>query len=226
MCGRYTTEIETDERALFRMLLRAEFNTPTLAPGFALKNGIAEIPHTPTAALSLRTGGGCEVFPSDIAAVLTMKAGETSPDAYLYRWGYPTEINGKKRLLINARSESAEEKTLFAESLVHRRCVIPTAGFFEWMHNAGKADPHKKFRFNQTHGGMLYLAGLYRRSFACDEHEFVILTRNANASMAPIHDRMPVILRAEHVAEYLYSAENAKRLLCETPPMLVKRLVS
>ncbi len=225
MCGRYTTEIETDERALFQMLLRAEFNTPSLAPGFAAKNRTGKA-HTQTAALSLHSARGCEVFPSDIAAVLMLHAGETAPDAHLCRWGYPTEWNGKQRLLINARSESAEEKTLFAESLACRRCVIPTAGFFEWMHNGTKADPHRKFRFNQTGTGLLYLAGLYRPSFVREEQEFVILTREANASMAPIHDRMPVILRPEHVAEYLFSAENAKRLLRETPPVLVKRLVS
>jgi putative SOS response-associated peptidase YedK len=74
---------------------------------------------------------------------------------------------------------------------------------------------------------MLYLAGLYRPSpFLSGLHEFVIMTRAANDSMAPIHDRMPVVLREEHIDEYLHDTASAKKLLCETPPMVVKRLVS
>ncbi len=228
MCGRYTTEIETDEAELFRILLRAEYNTPALARCFAAKNGLsvgggAQPSMSLTAPTSVRRG--CEVFPSEAAAVLTLDAEAQSPDAYLFRWGYPMELDGKKRLLINARSESAAEKALFSESLACRRCVIPTAGFFEWMHVSGRADPHRKYRFNQSGTGILYLAGLYRPSPLKEEHEFVILTRDANASMAPLHDRMPVVLRGEHVEEYLSSAQSARLLLRETPPVLVKRLV-
>lgn len=232
MCGRYTTEIETDERELFRMLARAESNTPPALRALTEKQTAGRIPG--------------EVFPSDAAAVLASRnpshaaaqtGWQSGVDAYRFRWGFPIEINGKKRLLINARQESAAEKALFAACFPNGRCVIPTAGFFEWMHVNGKADPKQKFRFNLSDTGIVFLAGLYRDAITgiqpdTDQagmsgyREFVILTREANASMAPIHSRMPVILRAEHVEEYLADTQSAMRLLEETPPILVKRLVS
>ena len=210
MCGRYTTEIETDERELFRMLARAEANTNS------------------GSAVSMTSGKPLvrEVFPSEPAAVLTADAGG-GIDVHLFRWGYPTEIAGKRRLLINARSETAAEKPMFSDGLLYRRCVIPTAGFFEWAHVGGRADTDRKYRFNLPHTGILYLAGFFRPSYtAAGTCEFLILTREANVSMAPIHDRMPVIVREEHIAEYLADAAAARQLLYETPPMLLKKLVS
>ena len=74
---------------------------------------------------------------------------------------------------------------------------------------------------------MLFLAGFYRKSDQNpNETEFIILTREANDSMAPIHHRMPVILRKEHIEEYLLNTDAARVLLNETPPVLIKRLVS
>lgn len=205
MCGRYTTEIETDERQLFEILARAEQNSGMSAAPLAR-----------------------EVFPSETAAVLVAGT-DRAVDAVLFRWGFPAGQNGG-RLLINARAESAAEKPTFAPHLqLGRRCVIPTAGFFEWAHpgDRRRADLSQKYRFNLPHTGVLYLAGLYRPSLtAPDGCEFVILTRAANDSMAPIHDRMPVILREEHIGEYLGDAASAAGLLAETPPVLLKRLVS
>ena len=214
MCGRYTTEIETDERELFRILERAEQNTRTNP----ILRASTDAPIT--------TVHGREVFPSEEAAVLAVGE-QGGTDAFLFRWGFPSEIGGKKRLLINARAESAAEKPLFAPHLQCRRCVIPTAGFFEWEHHGGRADPTRKYRFNLPQTGILYLAGLYRPSDAINgEWEFVILTRETGDSMAPIHDRMPVVLRREHVGEYLADFRSAQMLLYETPPVLIKRLVS
>ncbi len=213
MCGRYTTEIETDEKELFRLLARAEETVSSFAAG------AGSVGQRANAALPR------EVFPSETAPVIIGDA-NGNPDAFFFRWGYPMEINAKKRLLINARSETAHEKAMFAESLLYYRCVVPTAGFFEWQHTNGKADARRKYRFNRTDTGILYLAGLYRTSVRSGEREFVILTREANVSMVPIHDRMPVILRAEHIAEYLGDAHAAVQLLSETPPLLFKKSVS
>ena len=201
MCGRYTTEMETDERQLLEILMRAE------------QNGGTSVQR--------------EMFPSEAAAVIAVGT-DGRTDAFSFRWGFPTAQKG--RLLINARAETAAEKPTFAPHLqLGRRCVIPTAGFFEWAHVGARkqADPAQKYRFNLPHTGILYLAGLYRPSqSAHGGYEFVILTRSANDSMAPIHDRMPVIVREEHIGEYLGDAASAERLLGETPPVLIKRLVS
>ncbi len=213
MCGRYTTEIETDERELFQMLARAEQNSRTASvPLFSSDVSVAVL--------------GREVFPSDTAAALAVDA-NGAIDAFLFRWGFPSLFDGKRRLLINARSEHAAEKPLFAPHFIRQRCVIPTAGFFEWAHSGSHTDPSRKYRFNLPQSGMLFLAGFFRESpTVTNEREFLILTRDANDSMAPIHHRMPVILRREHIEEYLLSTVSAQMLLNETPPVLIKRLVS
>ncbi len=216
MCGRYTTEIETDERELFRILARAEKNR-----------------YDPSAAhlsndTSITAIGGREVFPSDTAAMLTADS-MGNIDAFFSHWGFDADIGARHRLIINARSEAVPERPMFAPHFHSHRCIIPTAGFFEWAHTGVRADPDRKYRFNLPHTGILYLAGLYRPVLDVmgkQRLEFVILTRDASDSMRPIHDRMPVIIRCEHIQEYLGDTAGAGRLLSETPPVLIKKLVS
>ena len=209
MCGRYTTDIETDEEELFQVLRRADVNTPEAAAYLGV---------------SAR-----EVFPTDPAAVIfgrdpsRLAAGGARYGIRYFRWGYPME----KRTLINARSESAEEKAIFSASLPMRRCVIPTAGFFEWSHTGERI----KYRFNLPDSGILYLAGLYRpmavpdARFSDVRQEFVILTTEANASMADIHSRMPLILLPEALDSWIYDTSSAMRILHSAPPELVRKAV-
>ncbi len=214
MCGRYTTEAETDERLLFQIFVRAEQNRSSAAT-----------PHLSSNA-TVTAISGREVFPSDTAAVLTTGI-SCEIDAFLYRWGFSSSFGGKQRLLINARSESVSEKPSFAPYFLRHRCVIPTAGFFEWAHNGIRTDPTRKYRFNLPQTGIMFLAGFCRPAeHNANTSEFIILTREANDSMAPIHHRMPVILRPEHIEEYLLNTASARMLLKETPPVLIKRLIS
>jgi putative SOS response-associated peptidase YedK len=119
-------------------------------------------------------------------------------------WGFPQW--DKKGVTINARSETAAEKKMFAKPLVERRCVIPSTGFYEWSHDSGK--PKEKYLFNMDGGPMLYMAGLYT-TFANSGKEgalsdrFVILTRDANQYMNDIHNRMPVILHKNELTQWL-----------------------
>ena len=86
------------------------------------------------------------------------------------------------------------EKPAFATSFRLRRCAVPCTGFFEW-------DAHKtKYRFRLPGCGGAYLGGIFRE---CDSlPQFVILTAEANDSVRPIHERMPVILPAEAVGDW------------------------
>lgn len=74
---------------------------------------------------------------------------------------------------------------MFRKSVLERRCVIPTTGFYEWGPGAG--GKKRKYRFNLPGERALYLAGLWNE-FA-GERKCVILTTAANASMEGIHDR-------------------------------------
>lgn len=96
--------------------------------------------------------------------------------------------------LINARSETVTEKPSFRNAFKRRRCLIPADGFYEWQKLNGGKQP---MYIHGADGRPLALAGLWEvwqepegtRLQTC-----TILTTTPNELMAPIHDRMPVIL--------------------------------
>ena len=124
-------------------------------------------------------------------------------------WGITSR---DKKLIINARAESATEKTMFSESIKNRRCILPAAGFYEW--DAGKT----KFVFKRTDEKPIYFAGFYDLSENRDS--FVILTTAANASMKPVHDRMPVMIDKENVRDYLNDTLAAMEMINKPMPEL------
>ena len=65
------------------------------------------------------------------------------------------------------------------------------------------------------------MAGIYNRCQG--EDRFVILTTAANASMEPVHDRMPLILEPEEISDWIFEREKAKRLLRKVPCLLERR---
>lgn len=151
-----------------------------------------------------------DVHPSDIAPAL-LKKGD---NFYLenIRWGFPAQ---DKKLIINARSETALEKRMFSESVSHRRIAIPAAGFYEWNHDK------KKYTFHRKNNKILWMAGFFNRYQ--DEDRFVILTTGANASMSPVHDRMPLILNEEELGEWIEDGTKAESILKKIPCELEKK---
>lgn len=89
---------------------------------------------------------------------------------------------------VNARSETAHRKPSFREAFRRRRCLVPADGFYEWARE-GEARVPRWFR--PRAGGALALAGLW------EGRTFTILTTDANADVAPVHPRMPVLLPEE-----------------------------
>lgn len=139
-----------------------------------------------------------EVFPSQSAVVIH---GDSHRDgaqegvigASEMIWGFSNPV--RKGLIINARAETAREKTTFADSIANRRCVIPASGFYEW-------DTHKaKFRFASMDGGLLLLAGFYREEQGVPK--YTILTTEANGSMVRVHDRMPVMIGRDEIRPWI-----------------------
>lgn len=107
--------------------------------------------------------------------------------------------------LANARAESAPEKPAFRAAFLKRRCLIPADGFYEWQAVMGAARKQPWF-VRRRDDGIFALAGLWERwqPTAGDAVEScTVLTTAANALMAPIHDRMPVIIDAAHYGEWL-----------------------
>lgn len=130
----------------------------------------------------------------------------------LVRWGLlPPWVKDPLEFatLINARSETAAEKPSFRGALRHRRCLIPTDGFYEWTGKPGSKQPHlirAKASARSNQGHLMAMAGLWEHWVGADGSELetmAILTVGANATMAPIHDRMPVIVAPEQFDRWL-----------------------
>ena len=143
-----------------------------------------------------------EIFPTNRAPILvgTNIKNDRAARVEVMHWGFQMG----KSLIINARSETANDKRMFKQPLSNNRCVIPSTGFFEWT-KSGK--PKEKFLFNQPGRRMLYMAGVsakYRvKGGDIPEDCYVILTRDANRYMADVHNRMPVILDEEEINLWL-----------------------
>ncbi|WP_295579821.1 SOS response-associated peptidase family protein, partial [uncultured Oscillibacter sp.] len=113
-------------------------------------------------------------------------------------------------------------RPMFRRSVMERRCVIPTTGFYEWGPDGeGKK---RKYRFNLPGTRALYLAGLWN-NFA-EERKCVILTTAANASMEGIHDRMPVVLLREELERWVQDSGVATEILHRVPPELAVEALS
>ena len=154
-----------------------------------------------------------DIHPGDTAPVITAAGDQGgSLRACRQKWGYPGP--GGKGLVFNARSESVFEKRMFRDSVSKRRAVIPVSWFYEWNKNK------EKFTFTKEGSRILFLAGFYGR-YEDGEH-FVILTTQANASMAPVHSRMPLVLEREQVREWILDSKKTKELLGQEPPRLAR----
>lgn len=101
--------------------------------------------------------------------------------------------------LINARSETAASKPSFRRAFRRRRCLVPVDGFYEWVPVSGRR--RKQPHYLRAHDARpLALAGLWEEW--CDPERpghpslvsCTILTGPPNAVVAPLHDRMPIIL--------------------------------
>jgi putative SOS response-associated peptidase YedK len=117
---------------------------------------------------------------------------------------------------INARSETAEEKPSFRNAFRKRRCVVPASGFFEWQGEPGKKQAYAITAEDQPLFGMAGLWESWNSPFGETIETYTILTTEANAQMAAIHDRMPVILPAAGVQSWLDGTPEEVRALMKT----------
>ncbi|WP_437876096.1 SOS response-associated peptidase [Sorangium sp. So ce513] len=141
-------------------------------------------------------------------------------------WGFLSRFargGAGPTLLANARADGARTKPTFREAFAARRCVVPADGFYEWTGPKGARRPTW---FHPAGGGLLRMAGLCQPAKDPDSGEvdlrFTILTTEASADVAPVHDRMPVLLDPGEVDLWLgvaggADAERAEALLRPAP---------
>ncbi len=175
VCGRYY--IDLSEAGLLRIVESLEEQGAETSP------------------LKVKTQG--EVFPSDLVPA------QTGPDRYQpMSWGFK---GYGKRLIINARSETALEKPMFSQAMRDHRCLLPASGYYEWENLDGRK---QRYAFHLPRGP-LFLAGCYRQEKDSPVPSFVILTREAAPGFSHIHARMPVIIPQEGMTDWLTDSWSA-----------------
>jgi putative SOS response-associated peptidase YedK len=122
------------------------------------------------------------------------------------RWGFrqsAPDQTARPALLINARSETAAEKPSFREAWRSHRCAVPATGYYELARPeaADRRTPGIKYVIEAPDQPILWLCGLYRIEAGLPV--FVILTRSPVPDLAPIHDRMPLILPDKLVSAWV-----------------------
>ena len=156
-----------------------------------------------TLARPLKTEG--EIRPMNMVPVIaSSRAGVRA--VFPMVWGY--QVQGLDRPLVNARIESAGRKELWKQGWEGHRCVIPASYYFEWEHIAmpgGRTRTGKKYAIQPKGSEVTWLAGLYRiEEYRGLKHPvFAILTRAPTEDLQRIHDRMPLMLPAAFIDEWI-----------------------
>ena len=177
MCGRFTLMLDAEE-------LKFEF-------------GLQEIP--------VEYRPRYNVAPGQPLAVVT---NWTSRQMEWMRWGLvPSWAKdpaiGNK--MINARSETVQEKPSFRTAFSRRRCLILADGFYEWERALGKGQSTPFYFYLQDHKPFAFagLWELWRSPGGEDLSSCAILTTAANNLVASVHDRMPVILQGAALTTWM-----------------------
>lgn len=180
MCGRYVIEgtTELSERFQLRQI------PADLFPGWSTYNA------APT-----------QLLPVIVEDAEGERAAVPMQWGLIPRWRRP---DGKAPVApINARAETLLEKPMFRGLTKAKRCIVPVSGFYEWRKIDGGKQP---YYLTAKDGDAWGLAGLY--DLTHDEEKdaagsFTIITTGANPLVAPLHERMPVILRREDEEEWI-----------------------
>jgi len=202
MCGRYTFLSEPAEIAdLF------EVEVPT--------------------ALSRRYN----VAPTQDVPAVRFDAAAAHRELTLLRWGlvpFWAKDLGHGSRMINARAESVADKPSFRAALAKQRCLILATGFYEWKKTGASKQP---YYFRAADGRPFAFAGLWDTWQPPGKPAVVsctIITTQANQTLAPVHDRMPVILSRQDYDTWLkpgvLAPEVLTRLLAPAPDTFLSAL--
>jgi putative SOS response-associated peptidase YedK len=141
----------------------------------------------------------------------------------MFRWGliprWSKEIP-KGPPQINARAETITKNSMFSEAFARRRCLVPADGFYEWSKDKSQQD-RRPWRIFDPDRPAFAFAGIWepwRNPDGQIVRSFAIITTGANARIAPIHDRMPVMLRREDEDAWLDPKGPEPRLLSLLAP--------
>jgi putative SOS response-associated peptidase YedK len=155
--------------------------------------------------------------PTERAPIVRRARDATAVECVLARWGLVPFWAGDIKMgarLINARAESVATQPAFRDAFRARRCLVPVNAFYEW---SGPAGHRVKWRVALDDAPLFALAGLWERWRDPRSGErletYTIITTDANEAIAPLHDRMPVILRPQDEQAWLDPGVDATAIL-------------
>ena len=158
----------------------------------------------------------------DIAAIRNNADGER--EFVMLRWGlvpFWAKDPSIGNRMINARAETVAEKPAYRNAYKHRRCLVLADGFYEWQRQGDVKTPHF---ICLASGEPFALAGIWENWTDKETGESLqttsLITTDANAFMAPLHHRMPVVLAAESASEWLAGSNDLlDDVAAITPPL-------
>jgi putative SOS response-associated peptidase YedK len=128
---------------------------------------------------------------------------------------------------INATAERVASAPMFRDAYARRRCIVPVDNFFEWRRPEGKG-PKQPYAIGMQDGAPFALAGLWEGWRHPESGEvirtFCVITTDANELLAPVHNRMPVILPPSAYERWLSPIEPDPRDLLVPYPATLMRL--
>jgi len=147
---------------------------------------------------SFRSEARYNIAPTQSAPVVIQGPGGARRAEHA-RWGliphWVRDGMGFKAPLFNARSETLFEKPSFRDAARNSRCVVPASGYYEWLAQGGTKQPFLIERRDRR--PMLFAAIYTPARNAFPRPSFAIVTCEADATLARLHPRMPVVLEGE-----------------------------
>jgi putative SOS response-associated peptidase YedK len=130
----------------------------------------------------------------------------------LMRWGLvPSWVKDPRKitLLINARSETINDKPAFKNAMRRRRCLIPADGYYEWQVAGGRKRPFFIHRSDGAMFGLAALAEIWMGPNGEEMETVAIVTAAASPDLATLHHRVPVTLMPDDFARWLDCSEDS-----------------
>ncbi|MGK2877526.1 MAG: SOS response-associated peptidase [Solirubrobacterales bacterium] len=121
-------------------------------------------------------------------------------------WGIEAPWEGGPPQIINARAEKLSESRFWKPMLERRRCAIPADGFYEWKAPAETGGNKQPYLFTREGGEGFWFAGVYAKSQGDEpaaDHQCAIVTVDPNELVEGVHDRMPAMLHADELDDWL-----------------------
>lgn len=155
------------------------------------------LPDWPARPVSAHPGVAAPIITARFDTACPERIGEGSLEARELIWGYEAPW-APRQLVFNTRLDGAA-KPLWCDSMLHRRCLIPCRSFFETSDAETVSSPKtgrpikQRYKFGLSDGGSMLIGGIWQND------RFSMITTEPNVDMAPIHHRMPLIVRPNEV---------------------------